>query len=144
MNTYAMAKAYIEDAERSYREAKFNLDEGAFHRCVRRAQECVELSLKGMLRLMGIEYPRSHDVSVALDKAKEEVNLPDWLKKEIDKLKKISTYLAIRRGPAFYGDEKAFIPPEELYSEEDAREALNMAFRVLETAKKLLQHYKKQ
>jgi len=62
-----MAKAYIEDAERSYNEAKINFNEKAYHRCIRRAQECVELSLKGVLRLLSIEYPKSHDVSIVLD-----------------------------------------------------------------------------
>ncbi|MEM3869797.1 MAG: HEPN domain-containing protein [Candidatus Korarchaeum sp.] len=143
LNTYAMAKAYIEDAERSYREAELSLNERAFHRCIRRAQECVELSLKGMLRLLGVEYPKSHDVSLALERAREEVGMPDWLRDEVEDLKRISMDLAMKRGPAFYGDERAFIPPESLYSEEDAIEALEMALRTLKAAKRLLEAYER-
>lgn len=138
-----MAEAYIHDAERSYKEAQLSFEEKAFHRCIRRAQECVELSLKGMLRLLGVEYPKSHDVSIVLDRVKTEVEIPQWLSEEIEKLKKISTKLALERGPAFYGDERAFIPPEKLYSEEDAKEALEMATYVLRVAKKLLEKYNK-
>lgn len=142
MNTYAMAEAYIKDAERSLKEAVASLEEEAFHRCVRRAQECAELSLKGMLRLLGIEYPKSHDVSAALDALKTEVKIPDWLKSRIDSLKTVSVKLSMQRGPAFYGDERAFIPPEQLYSKEEAEEALKMAREALEAAKKLLESRK--
>ena len=100
-------------------------------------------SLKGMLRLLGVEYPKSHDVSAALDKAKKEVDMPGWLEEKIEDLKRISFDLAMKRGPAFYGDERAFIPPENLYSEEDAKDALNMALIALNTAKRLLEYYKK-
>ncbi len=142
MNTFAMAKAYIEDAERSYNEAKINFNEKAYHRCIRRAQECVEFSLKGVLRLLSIEYPRSHDVSIVLDKIKEETSIPNWFKEKIEDFKRISVKLAMERGPAFYGDERAFIPPEELYSKEDAEEALEMAKYVLNIVKKMLEEYK--
>ena len=66
MNTEAMARAYIEDAEYSFSEAKVAFEKGIYHRAVRRAQECIELSLKAILRLVGIEYPRQHDVSIVL------------------------------------------------------------------------------
>lgn len=137
-----MAKAYIEDAERSYNEAKINFNEKAYHRCIRRAQECVELSLKGVLRLLSIEYPKSHDVSIVLDNIKEKASIPKWFQEKIEDFKRISVKLAMERGPAFYGDERAFIPPEELYSKEDAEEALEMARYVLTTIKKLLEEYK--
>jgi HEPN domain-containing protein len=29
----------------------------------RRAQECIELSVKSVLRAVGVEFPREHDVS---------------------------------------------------------------------------------
>jgi len=63
LNTEAMAKAYIEDAEYSLKEARTAHSAEVYHRSVRRAQECIELSLKAILRLLGIEYPKQHDVS---------------------------------------------------------------------------------
>lgn len=54
-------------------------------------------SLKGMLRLLGVEYPKSHDVSAALDKAKKEVDMPGWLEEKIEDLKRISFDLAMKR-----------------------------------------------
>jgi len=34
------------------------LEDGSYNLTVRRAQESVELVLKGLLRIIGIEYPR--------------------------------------------------------------------------------------
>jgi len=142
LNTLAMAEAYVKDARRSLREAQLSREEGAYHRCVRRAQECVELALKGVLRLLGIEYPRSHDVSQALELARP--SMPEWLAQRVDDLKRASLKLAEERGPAFYGDERAYVPPEQLYGEEDAEEALRMAREALEAAERLLSEFKER
>ncbi|MGQ4876892.1 MAG: hypothetical protein ACP6IY_22740 [Promethearchaeia archaeon] len=56
----------------------------------------------------------------------------------MDLLKNDSKKLAQQRGPPFYRDERAFIPPEKLYDENDAKISLNMAKNVLKVAKRLL------
>ncbi len=43
------------DLKNALREENYNI-------VVRRAQEVVELSLKGCLRMLGIDYPKVHDV----------------------------------------------------------------------------------
>ncbi len=43
-------------------EARRAFDNEAWNLVVRRSQEVVELSLKGLLKLMGVESPKSHDV----------------------------------------------------------------------------------
>ena len=133
-----MAKAYISDAELSLEEAQNMLDKKYFHRVVRRSQECVELSIKRILRLFGIEYPKTHEVSKALERIKFQVKMPKWLNENMNLLKNASKKLAQQRGPSFYGDERAFIPPEKLYDENDAKISLNMAKNVLKVAKRLL------
>ena len=144
MNTYEMAKAYIGDAGISLREAKDSFENGAYHRTVRRAQECVELSLKGVLRLFGIEYPKSHDVSSALDEAEAYVNIPKWFREKTEELKRASRRLAQERALAFYGDERAFIPPEKMYSKKDAEEAIKMAEECLQAARRLLAEHEEK
>ena len=134
-----MAEAYIKDAEISLEEAKAQNIRENFHRCVRRAQECVGLSLKGILRIFGLEYPKSHDVSLTLQMAQEMVDIPQWLREIIPLLSMFSEKLAQQRGPSFYGDERAFIPPESIYNKEDAKEALRYAEQTLKSAKRLLE-----
>ncbi len=101
-------------------------------------------TLKGVLRLFGIEYPKSHDVSSALDEAEAHVNTPKWFKEEKEELKRASRRLAQERALAFYGDERAFIPPEKIYSEKDAEEAIKMAEKCLQAAKRLLAEHEEK
>lgn len=54
----------IHEGERVLRRDVQNaLNEGDFNMAVRRAQEGVELALKGALKLLGVDYPKAHDVA---------------------------------------------------------------------------------
>lgn len=139
-----MARGYLDDAEYSLYEAEEALAKKMYHRTVRRAQESVELSLKAVLRLLGMEYPREHDVSDALVEIAHIRELPDWFRFELETISIASKRLAGERGPAFYGDENAFIPPRELYSKEDAEKAIDSARKIHELSKKLFQWWKEK
>ena len=89
---------------------------------MREAQECVELFLKGALRLVAVEPTRTHDVAVVL--RQEAGRFPDWFRAAADRLATISSEMAGDRGPAFYGDERQSLGPRELFGESDAREAV--------------------
>ncbi len=144
MNTEAMAKGYLDDAKYSLYEAEEAFAKDMYHRTIRRAQESVELSLKAVLRLLGIEYPREHDVSDALVEIAHMRELPDWFRFELETISVASKRLVEERGPAFYGDEKALIPPRELYSKEDAEKAIDSARKIHELSKKLFQWWKEK
>jgi HEPN domain-containing protein len=131
-----MAEAYLADAKRSLGEAERAEQDGAYHRTVRRAQECVELALKAVLRLVGVEYPREYEVSAVLHEVIEK--FPEWFASEIPRLTEISKRLAEERGPAFYGGERAFVPPASIYGETDAKWALENAAEVLHLCEQLL------
>lgn len=75
MNTKLMALDYIRRAKSCFRESKAAFDEEDYPMTVRRSQECVELSLKAVLRGIAIEYPREHDVSKALEMVKEKFQI---------------------------------------------------------------------
>ena len=45
------------------RDAQGALTEKDFNLVVRRAQEVVELALKGALKILGVDYPKVHDVA---------------------------------------------------------------------------------
>jgi hypothetical protein len=86
---------------------------------VRESQEVVELALKGLLRSVGIDPPRIHDVSeVLLD---QRARIPRVLEADIDHLARISKHLRRDRELAFYGTED--LTPSDFYSEEDAESA---------------------
>ena len=63
MKLVEMAEAYLRQASFRLRYAGDALRAGNHPYALRLSQECVELSLKAALRLVGIEYPKVHDVS---------------------------------------------------------------------------------
>lgn len=135
-----LGEAYLEDADLSLEECRIALDRGYYHRAVRRAQECVELCLKAVLRLFGIEYPRTHDVSGILLRMKDV--LPAWFRAELDFIIEASTSLALQRAPSFYGDEYRRIPAKRLFEREDAEKALKMALRIFSLVRRLYDEWK--
>lgn len=63
---------------------------------------------------------------------------PSWFGGEVPKLARISRKLRReRKPPAMYGDEESGLPPNELYDEEDAKEALQWARYVSRDVSKL-------
>ncbi|MHA1589950.1 MAG: HEPN domain-containing protein, partial [Candidatus Njordarchaeales archaeon] len=109
MNNIEMAKAYLRQAEARIRTAERALKEGNYPYSVRQAQEAVELSLKAVLRLVGIEPPKWHDVGPILRKNRN--RFPNWFRELIDELAFISRQLRREREVSMYGDEEMGIPP---------------------------------
>ena len=116
----AMAREYMRQASGRLRHAREALEEGNYPYVVRRCQETVELLLKAVLRLVGIEPPKWHDVGPTL--RKEANRFPQWFRNLVSRLARISRKLRREREPSMYGDEESGVPPDELYDEEDAIE----------------------
>ena len=129
-----LARSHIVKAGKRMRVLEVLCEEESYSDVVREAQELVELALKGMLRLVGIDPPKWHDVGPIL---KEQSELfPPWLRREIPRLMEISRWLRKEREFAFYGDID-FIPTEE-YTRDDADRAMLDAGFVLQCARRLL------
>jgi HEPN domain-containing protein len=82
---------------------------GAHADAVRECQEAVEFLLKGVLRKVGIDPPRWHDVSKALGEYSSLFG-PE-LQSEMARISKLSLELRKEREISFYGDED-FLPSE--------------------------------
>jgi HEPN domain-containing protein len=129
MTNHGAAKRSVERAGIVLREADAMHAAQHWNLAVRRSQESVELALKGALTWAGVEVPRVHDVGPLLRQT--EGRFPAAFAKEIPRLASISRALRAEREISFYGDPESGIAPEELYTEEDAREALSKARFVL-------------
>lgn len=90
---------------------------------VRESQEVVELALKGLLRVAGIEPPRIHDVSEVL--VAEQARLPKPVQKQVEMLAAGSRTLRRDRELAFYGAED--LTPSGFYTQDDATAARDIA-----------------
>jgi hypothetical protein len=102
-------------------------EDEAYSDVIREARELAELVLKGMLRFVGIEPPKQHDVGPLLREHRD--RLPATVSSAVERMADISHRLRKEREFAFYGDED-FIPTEE-YTSKDAQKALDDARFVL-------------
>ena len=97
---------------------------------MREAQELVELALKGVLRAIGVEPPKFHDVGGLLLDHRDKLS-PE-ARADVPRAAEISKRLRRERELAFYGDID-FIPTEE-YSATDSERAYEEAAWVLALA----------
>ncbi|MCX7994562.1 MAG: HEPN domain-containing protein [candidate division WOR-3 bacterium] len=119
----------IKQAERIFeRDVENALKDRDYNLVIRPAQEAVELALKGALKVLGIEYPKIHDVGdIFAMKAKEKCT---GIKDEIcDRIREVSLWLSEAREPSFYFERK--------FTEEDATKARNDAGFVIKQIKKI-------
>jgi HEPN domain-containing protein len=109
----------IKEAERIFaRDLKAAVEDKDHNMAVRRAQEVVELFLKGVLKILGVDYPKIHDVGDVFEKKVRE-KYPYLDERLLERITTISMWLGEARGPSFYF--------EKDYTEEDARKALEDA-----------------
>ena len=120
MTSDRLAKSYLEKAAVRLKMLYFLHGEKGYSDVVREAQECVELLLKALLRHMGLEVPKTHDVSRVL--RDNQKSLPQEVASNLDELTEISRTLRKDRELSYYGSED-WIPTEE-YSETDSNEAI--------------------
>jgi HEPN domain-containing protein len=130
MTSETLARSYLSKARSRLKALAVLRDEGAHSDVVREAQELVELALKGMLRAVGIEPPKFHDVGPLL--LEHEQRFPARVRPQLNRAAEISRRLRRDRELAFYGDID-FIPTQQ-YSADDARRAFEDAARVAELA----------
>jgi len=101
MKNFETGEKLIDEAEDYYLDLLQAYKRKSWNTVMRRAQEVVELSLKGLLKMMGIEYPKIHDVGWLLEKIVLEKGV-EAKKETIKEIKEISANLARERSPAFY------------------------------------------
>lgn len=110
------------DAHNALRERDFNM-------VVRRAQEGVELTLKGALKLLGVDYPKAHDVApVFSEQVRRKRGGVDV--DVLERIEEVSLWLSQARAPSFYF--------ERDYGEEDGQQAVQDAEFVVTEIKRIM------
>ncbi len=120
----------IQEAERIFRrDVHGAMNEKDFNMVVRRAQEAVELTLKGALKMLGVDYPKVHDVaSLFSEQLRQKRGIDD--PEVFQRIEEVSLWLVQSRTASFYFERE--------YGSEDAERALQDAAFVLTQVKKLL------
>jgi len=96
-------------------ELKTSMEGKDWNLVVRPSQEVVELSLKGVLKLLGIDFPEVHDVGTIFSNGAKEKGA-SLSEDTLARIQQASKWLAEARALAFYA--------EKTYSKEDALRAL--------------------
>ncbi|MGQ9720278.1 MAG: HEPN domain-containing protein [Candidatus Jordarchaeum sp.] len=139
MRTDKMAADFLQRVKARLTDAGAALKRGDYPDVVRYSQECVELSTKACLRVIGVDYPKVHDVGDILEYYRD--SFPEWLRKEISQMREISRDLFQKRGPSVYGIEREGKTASELFTKTDAEEALQNAEKVYSTSQKFFKEY---
>jgi HEPN domain-containing protein len=130
MTSDRMMRSHLAQAKYRLAEVERARQDGQYAVAVRRSQEAVELALKAALRAAGVEPPQWHDVGDVL--RANAARLPSALRTSLERLAQISADLRQDREAAFYGDEAAGLAPDDLYHEDDARQAAEAAAFVVD------------
>lgn len=128
MNNFDQAARLLGQAEESLEDTERAFQRQSWNMTIRRAQEVVELALKGLLSMMSIEYPKVHDVAPLFLQVARERQLPVEAR-QLEGVRQISDRLTRSRAPAFYA--------EESFTEEAAQQAIQDARKVLVLARGL-------
>jgi HEPN domain-containing protein len=120
MSNDELAAAYLKKASLRLEILPEYIKKEGYSDAIREAQEIVELATKAMLRMIGIDPPKWHDVSALI--AEHSTRFPETVQERIADLVKLSQRLRKEREIAMYGDIDMI--PTELYSRSDAEQAL--------------------
>lgn len=120
MTATTLAQSYLRKALVRLEILELYLSKEAFSDVVREAQEAVELMLKAILRQVGVEPPKWHDVGDLI--VTSEPRLPETVRPNVRRMAAISAWLRKERELAFYGDAD-FLPTEE-YTRDQALQAI--------------------
>ena len=123
MTAESLGRSYFTKAKKRLKILDLLISEEDYSDVVREAQEIVELALKGILRMIGVEPPKIHDVGHLILEYRD--RLPSCVESSAERIAQISKWLRKEREFAFYGDID-LIPTEE-YSLDDAKRAANDA-----------------
>lgn len=126
MTNDKLSESYLEKGRLRLETLEFLHQKGGYSDVVREAQECVELLLKALLRTLGIEVPKIHDVSRTLKQ--NTTKLPSLIQENLDEISEISRSLRKERELSFYGSDD-WIPTEE-YSAEDSQVAIEKTKKI--------------
>ena len=141
MSLIRLAESYVRQAVARLKNAEEAYAGRNHPYAVLLSQECVELCLKAVLKAVGIEYPKIHDVSDVLVESKQ--RFPEWFQAEMNFLSESSKILVKKREPSLYGGEEVFLSPEDIIGEGDAKDAVERAEKTFELCKRLMEELRK-
>lgn len=123
-----ISRDYLDRARILLGEAEAACEKWDWALCILRSAECVEFSLKGIVRLVASSYRRRHDVSGDLANAFDK--FPEWFKAKVPRISVVSRTLTSLSIPAKYGDEMLNVSARNLFERDEAEAYMKIAKQV--------------
>ncbi|MDK2464251.1 MAG: HEPN domain-containing protein [Candidatus Korarchaeota archaeon] len=126
------ALAYLETARDQLEDARLAINAGRYALCVLLSSMSAENASSALIIAVGAKPSRRHRNSLVLHRLSGlvEGELRELLAEVIHLLKRLEPHVTMSRYPIRRGLD--LLPPERFYGEGDAREALELASRVVE------------
>lgn len=134
MRNSDLPKDYVKRSLARLEALKVLFEKESYADVVRESQEIIELCGKALVRMVGGEPARVHDVSTQLSELLS--RFPASLQESVKAVGKASRELRRDRELSFYGSED--LTPSEFYKKEDAEEAMRQALATVGTSEKVL------
>lgn len=127
-------------AEGFLREAEEDLKLSRWRSSVDNAQLSVENAVKAVIARYG-PVPRTHDVAKPLEELQTSTELSPTVKEKLSILRNLAEQLGYEEHiRSDYSEEASFKTPWELFDQEDAQKAVEIARQALSLAKEVLQY----
>lgn len=123
-----VSQDFLDRAYASLREAEDCSKRFDWPLCALRSAECVEFSLKAILRAVVGDYKREHDVSGDLINAYDK--FPEWFRAKVPRISLISRLFTHLSLPAKYGDELLKVSPKDIFERPESQAYLAVAKQV--------------
>ena len=131
MTNSSLAKDYMRKVKDRVEYLKMFMKKKNYSDVIREGQEIIELCLKAMLRQVGVEPPKWHDVGMLIVENRKK--FPKEVAKNVRKIALISKKLRKDRELAFYSDIDFIL--SEQYTKKDAESTIKNIKFIVQMAK---------
>ncbi|MBA7591336.1 hypothetical protein ES708_33490 [subsurface metagenome] len=135
-----VSQDFLDRAYTSFREAESCSKRFDWPLCILRSAECVEFSVKAILRTVVGDYEREHDVSGDLINAYD--RFPEWFKEKVPRISLMSRLFTLLSLRAKYGDELLQVSPKKIFEQPEAQVYLDVAKQVYFDCNRLFREIK--
>lgn len=136
MTNDEVSAGLFREARDRLRHARIANSDGSFAFAFRLSQESVELALKAVLLMAGVDPPKWHDVGEIF--VRSAAKLRGLEAATARELARISSELRQDRERAMYGDDVQKLPPQRLFDAAAAADALVGAEKVMAVCERLM------
>ena len=125
VGSFKRAEDLCGEAQKAYFRSR-KLSSSDYNGAIEAAQHCIELAVKALYQLVGLEYPTKHDPGIQLENVIKRLNgLQNYQKVSIARAKWISKMWEWAHSTSIYGTLN--VPASKLFRKKDVETAIEYA-----------------